>query len=277
MDIRDQPPMEVEMIIELGRNDVLCGRGVTTNRHEGNVQYRSLVALYKEEYVTSTKKQKMKISRNLVQAIRSLNPPGRFLDKDPSTGHWFDIGDRKAIEKTSQALRDGAKQVRQQLSQDLSDPSFLTAIFSAEEEQQCLDDSFSNLSSSTTTVSSTSSAAKDNKAKAPVKARRSSVKKGHRRTKSNPHTLAEKNTVMMRRETTQNNLMEDDDFPIPPVLSPMNSLGSLPPLDQPQPPNYNNADDSFLHKAASLDQLDFSNEDPTFAVQDFGFSTFSSL
>lgn len=32
---------------EPGLHDVLCGRGVTTNRHAGNVQYRSLVALNK--------------------------------------------------------------------------------------------------------------------------------------------------------------------------------------------------------------------------------------
>ena len=32
-----------------------------------------------------------------MQAVRSLNPPGRFLDKDPDTGLWNDIGHKKAI------------------------------------------------------------------------------------------------------------------------------------------------------------------------------------
>ena len=54
-----------------------------------------------ELYVTSTKRQKMAISRSIVEAVRSLDPPGRFLEKDPETGLWSDIGDKKAIEKVS--------------------------------------------------------------------------------------------------------------------------------------------------------------------------------
>lgn len=41
----------------------------------------------------------MAISRSIVEAVRSLDPPGRFLEKNPETGLWSDIGDRKAIEK----------------------------------------------------------------------------------------------------------------------------------------------------------------------------------
>ena len=71
----------------------------------------------------------MAISRSIVEAVRSLNPPGRFLDKDPSTGLWSDIGHKRAVEKTSQALRDGAATLRKQLSADLGDPDFLNAVF----------------------------------------------------------------------------------------------------------------------------------------------------
>ncbi|KAI2490656.1 hypothetical protein MHU86_23899 [Fragilaria crotonensis] len=78
----------------------------------------------------------MKISRSVVDAVRSLDPPGRFLEKDPSSGKWFDIGDKKAVEKTSQALRDGAASLRRQLSQDLSDPDFLSAVFDMEGAQK---------------------------------------------------------------------------------------------------------------------------------------------
>ena len=62
-----------------------------------------------------------------------MDPPGRFLDKDPVTGLWFDIGHKKAIEKTSQALRDGAAVLRRQLSADLGDPGFLNTVFAEEE------------------------------------------------------------------------------------------------------------------------------------------------
>eukprot|EP00542_Grammatophora_oceanica_P019554 CAMPEP_0194040386 /NCGR_PEP_ID=MMETSP0009_2-20130614/12409_1 /TAXON_ID=210454 /ORGANISM="Grammatophora oceanica, Strain CCMP 410" /LENGTH=659 /DNA_ID=CAMNT_0038683523 /DNA_START=47 /DNA_END=2026 /DNA_ORIENTATION=+ len=124
------PPVYPMSGIERPTNsDVLCGRGVTTNRHKGNENFRSLVGCNKELYVTSTKKQKMRISRSIVEAVRSLEPPGRFLEKDQSNGTWFDIGDKKAIEKTSQALRDGAASLRKQLSEDLNDPDFLSAVF----------------------------------------------------------------------------------------------------------------------------------------------------
>ena len=72
----------------------------------------------------------MSISRSIVRAVRSLDPPGRFLDKDTVTGLWHDIGHKKAVEKTSQALRDGAAMLRKQLSADLGDPNFLNAVFS---------------------------------------------------------------------------------------------------------------------------------------------------
>ena len=71
----------------------------------------------------------MSISRSIVQAVRSLDPPGRFLDKDKVTNLWHDIGHKKAVEKTSQALRDGAAMLRKQLSADLGDPNFLHAVF----------------------------------------------------------------------------------------------------------------------------------------------------
>jgi hypothetical protein len=74
----------------------------------------------------------MSISRSIVEAVRSMNPSGRFLEKNVITNMWSDIGDRKAIEKTSQALRDGAATLRKQLSQDLNDPDFLSAVFDME-------------------------------------------------------------------------------------------------------------------------------------------------
>lgn len=46
------------------------------------------------------------MARVIVRAIRNGDPPGRFLKKDATTQKWFDIGDKKAAEKTSQALRE---------------------------------------------------------------------------------------------------------------------------------------------------------------------------
>jgi len=86
-----------------------------------------------EIYVTSSKRQKKAISQSIVDAIRSMKPPGRFLEKNPTTGLYNDVGDQKAIEKTSQALRDGAASLRKQLSEDMRDPDFLSAVFDTDE------------------------------------------------------------------------------------------------------------------------------------------------
>ena len=95
--------------------DVLGGRGGAVLRHPGNKLFRELVERNKEMYTTCLRSEKSKISASIVNAIRSEG--GRFLEKDAKTGLWNDIGD-KAIEKTSQALREGqpklAKKVRKQ-------------------------------------------------------------------------------------------------------------------------------------------------------------------
>mmetsp|Transcript_3080 Transcript_3080/g.4405 ORF Transcript_3080/g.4405 Transcript_3080/m.4405 type:complete len:722 (+) Transcript_3080:236-2401(+) len=87
-------------------NDVLCGRGGSSNRHIGNLNFRCLVAANKDMYVTLTKKQKMMVAREIVKTVQGQEPPGRFLQKDAETGLWFDIGLPRSLEKTSQALRE---------------------------------------------------------------------------------------------------------------------------------------------------------------------------
>jgi hypothetical protein len=56
--------------------------------------------------VRAPKIQKPSVARVIVRAIRNGDPPGRFLRKDEKLGKWVDIGDKKAAEKTSQALRE---------------------------------------------------------------------------------------------------------------------------------------------------------------------------
>mmetsp|Transcript_8973 Transcript_8973/g.17369 ORF Transcript_8973/g.17369 Transcript_8973/m.17369 type:complete len:742 (-) Transcript_8973:224-2449(-) len=85
-------------------SDILCGRGGSSNRHMGNIQFRELVAANKQIYVGLTKKQKMLVARKIVDAIHSTG--GRFLAKDMDTGLFYDIGLPRSLEKTSQALRE---------------------------------------------------------------------------------------------------------------------------------------------------------------------------
>lgn len=89
-------------------NDVLSGRGSAINNHQGNRFFQSLVKALRAEYVATAKVEKPIFARKIVEFIRGLNPPGRFLKQDPQTQLWYDIGNRKAMDKTRQALREGA-------------------------------------------------------------------------------------------------------------------------------------------------------------------------
>lgn len=44
-----------------------------------------------------------------------MNPPGRFLKQDPTTKLWSDIGEKKALDKTRQALREGAPELLKEM------------------------------------------------------------------------------------------------------------------------------------------------------------------
>lgn len=86
-------------------HDVLCGRGGATNNHEGNRRFRAVVAEHQRDYLVARKKDKAAIARQIVKIIQ--NRGGRFLQKNGTTGLWEPITDKKATEKTSQALREG--------------------------------------------------------------------------------------------------------------------------------------------------------------------------
>jgi hypothetical protein len=46
----------------------------------------------------------MAISRSIAEAIYALEPPGRFLKKDPDTGEWIELSLKEAATRTSQAM-----------------------------------------------------------------------------------------------------------------------------------------------------------------------------
>jgi len=96
-------------------HDVLSGRGNFVNYHAGNEHFRALVRKHKVAYVACPKPQKAKFSRLIVDEVRSRDPPGRFLKQDNKTKLWFDIGDKKALDKTRQALREGAPDLLKEL------------------------------------------------------------------------------------------------------------------------------------------------------------------
>lgn len=104
------PPLPSDVITEVMESDVLCGRGGETNHHPGNVKYRSLVKRYQPLYIVSKRRDKPRIAEKIVHTIRHRG--GRFLKKDSHSLTWRDVGNTKAREKTSQALREGAPELR---------------------------------------------------------------------------------------------------------------------------------------------------------------------
>eukprot|EP00984_Skeletonema_dohrnii_P005813 scaffold2053_cov106-Skeletonema_dohrnii-CCMP3373.AAC.4 len=85
-------------------NDVLSGRGAWFNQHPGNVQFRKMIDDQKTAYSKGTKKQKMNMSNAIVEVIYSMDPPGRFLKKCPSTGQWNELSARDAADRVAQAM-----------------------------------------------------------------------------------------------------------------------------------------------------------------------------
>lgn len=100
-----------DKIKEPHAHDVLSGRGNFVNYHDGNEYFRKLVRKHKLEYVNCPKQQKGKFSKLIVDEIKARNPPGRFLKQDKDTKLWYDIGEKKALDKTRQALREGAPEL----------------------------------------------------------------------------------------------------------------------------------------------------------------------
>lgn len=123
--------------------DVLCGRGGLVNNHPGNVVYRRVVDHNKALYLSVHKRHRILVSQSIVQSV--LNNGGRFMTLDMCHGNrggnssrdtsqssygaatattaaaaaaqssslpsayeldWITIDFKKAVQKTSQALRE---------------------------------------------------------------------------------------------------------------------------------------------------------------------------
>ena len=90
---------------EIGEHDVLCGRGGLTNSHIGNKHYRQIVADHQGEYLKARKRDKIIIAQRIVSIVKGNG--GRFLKRSADGESWVAVSDKKAQEKTSQALREG--------------------------------------------------------------------------------------------------------------------------------------------------------------------------
>jgi len=94
-------------------NDVISGRGNNSTYHPGNLRFRSIICEIKEEYMISTYPEKKNYAMQVVEKIKSLDPPGRFLKRDPTCPKksWYELSEKETLAKTRQALRENASNI----------------------------------------------------------------------------------------------------------------------------------------------------------------------
>jgi hypothetical protein len=144
------PAAIVEYITEIHPQDVLSGRGGATNSHSGNRSFRKLVKEHQDKYLKAKKRDKPAVAALIVELVRKRG--GRFLRRieDPSSHRhgsgsggdggdgygidpgrmplYVDIGDDRALEKTCQALREGAPEIRRKKQVNSSDESATVSV-----------------------------------------------------------------------------------------------------------------------------------------------------
>jgi hypothetical protein len=98
--------------------DVLCGRGGFINKHPGNIIYRKVVEYNKATYKQVPKRDRILVSQSIVQTI--LNRGGRFLISEGGSkqNSWKEVDFRKAVQKTSQALRERSVEAEEEEEKD---------------------------------------------------------------------------------------------------------------------------------------------------------------
>ena len=95
---------------QIHRNDIILGRGGALYKHAGNQFLRDLATSLAPTYIHSSKGEKSRLSRQMVDIVTSQEPPGRFLKLVVGTNNTFEeVHCSVAREKTSQCLRDAVK------------------------------------------------------------------------------------------------------------------------------------------------------------------------
>lgn len=128
---------------ELNCNDVLAGRGGWVHQHPGNVKFRNLLRQYNQEYNNAERGDKVRIIHAVMEKIKSMFPPGRYLKEyTPVNGEditecWFVMTHEEAVKKTRKAIKSIGKnsriktRQRRSPSSTSSSPCFLTNVVSS--------------------------------------------------------------------------------------------------------------------------------------------------
>ena len=73
------------------------------------------------------------VAQGIVAAVRELG--GKFLELEEQSGTYYDIGDKKAWAKTSQALREGQTKIRQKMYSETTS-NFDTSLLASSTHHQ---------------------------------------------------------------------------------------------------------------------------------------------
>lgn len=102
-------------------HDILSGRGAFVNGHVGNQRLRKLALERKASFDSGNYSEKRALATEIVEIIRALVPPGRFLkrvtetdkskeegkaEKEGLSSEWEELPDERAIHKACQVMRD---------------------------------------------------------------------------------------------------------------------------------------------------------------------------
>ncbi|KAL3938751.1 MAG: hypothetical protein SGBAC_006401 [Bacillariaceae sp.] len=83
--------------------DVILGKGMPVQEHQGNKNLHELIALKYTEYDSAQRKRKTEIAEEVVQQIKKTS--GRFLKRDDDSGMWVDVPSREAQDKVCHGFR----------------------------------------------------------------------------------------------------------------------------------------------------------------------------
>lgn len=92
-------------------NDVLLARKSITKKHHGNQILACFIEQKKDEYQNAFfREQKKLVAQDIVNKIKKLNPPGRFLElKNKSFTQWHEVDHDKCISVVCQKIREVLK------------------------------------------------------------------------------------------------------------------------------------------------------------------------
>lgn len=126
--------------------DVLCGsKDTSLGKHPGNKLLREMINDKLDEYdAASTKQQKSKINRSIVNAMREKHG-SRFLRQKVNGGEWTIISDQAVRDKVSHAFRFASTQRKKEeefRKQHISYAETNTASLAAEGDVDLQDSNF---------------------------------------------------------------------------------------------------------------------------------------